>query len=93
MVYAYQIFGNYFKGVDEVRKISEQHRHVFEMASGLRNRYVFQDQSEDVFSALYLCEDLESALEMQRVMHGIMEKHEADVGFTTEFIFELIEKS
>jgi hypothetical protein len=93
MVYAYQIFGNYFKGLIEVRKISERHRHVFAMAPGLRCRYVFKDHGDEVFSALYFCEDYETALEMQKVMHGIMEQHEADVGFTTEFIFELIEKS
>ena len=57
MVYAYQIFGNYFRDENEIKKISDLHRSSFEKIPRLKSNYVFSKIEDEVVSVLYVCDD------------------------------------
>lgn len=91
MVYAYQIFGNFFQNEKELKRISEEYRSRFEKFDGLISRYVFEKLAEEVASGLYICRDKETAEKIKAIVHEIRDKYDEDIGFTTEFIFKIVE--
>ena len=93
MVFVYQVFGNYFKGKEEMIKISEQKRSMIDEIQGLTSRYFLSQPDDEVASAIYVCKNKETAEKVQQVFREIMEEHDKDIGFTTEFIFELLDSA
>ena len=93
MTYAYQIFGVVYTTVKELNGFLDEHRSRFENMPGLISRRVFFQLEGDVASGLYICEDKETAEKIKVIVNEIVEKYEEHIGFTTEFIFKIIEKT
>jgi hypothetical protein len=93
MVYVYQVFGNYYKDKIEMLQISEQKRSKIDEIQGITSRYLLSKLDEKVASAMYVCKDKETAEKVQKVFREIMDEYDDDIGFSTEFIFELIDSA
>ena len=93
MVYVYQVFGNYFKGKNEMLQISVIKRRIIDEIQGITSRYLLSQLDEEVASAMYVCRDKETAEKVQSVVREIMNEYVEDIGFTTEFIFELVDSA
>ena len=74
-------------------EISEQKRNMIDEIQGITSRYLLSKLDEEVASAMYVCKDRETAEKVQSVFREIMDEYEDDIGFTTEFIFELIDSA
>ena len=74
-------------------EISEQKRNMIDEIQGITSRYLLSKLDEEVASAMYVCKDRETAEKVQSVFNEIMNEYENDIGFTTEFIFELIDSA
>jgi hypothetical protein len=93
MVFVYQVFGNYYKDKIEMLQISEQKRSMIDEIQGITSRYLLSKLDDEVASAMYVCKDKETAEKVQKVFREIMDEYDDDIGFTTEFIFELIDSA
>ena len=89
MPFAYQIFGNYIADKKETADFLAKLNQTFEPWSGLISRTIFTVSKDQIVSSLYICEDLETALKAQKRIHELREQNDAQVGFNTEFIFEI----
>jgi hypothetical protein len=60
---------------------------------GILSNALFYQKEEDglTVSTLYRCTERVTAERVQSVIHEIMNEHDSDIGFTTEFIFKEID--
>ena len=93
MAYVYQIFGQLYKNSKEFEILVEEVANTFEDVDGLVSKTILSDIENETASALYLCKDRETALLAQERIKGILEKYDEHIGFTTEFIFKVIENA
>jgi hypothetical protein len=93
MVYVYQVFGNYFKGNKELLQISVNKRSIIDEIQGIKSRFLMSQLGYEVASTMYVCRDKETAEKIQTVFREIMNEYDEDIGFTTEFIFELVDSA
>ncbi len=89
MAFAYHIFGHYYADEKETTELLAQLNQSFEPWDGLISRTVFTATKDQIISVLYICEDKETALKAQKRVHELREQNEEQVGFYTEFIFEV----
>jgi hypothetical protein len=93
MVYAYQIFGHFYKDENELSRIRKEYDERFGHLSGLMSWYVFAEEDGEIASVLFICKDKETAENIHKMFGEVQEKYKEDIGFTTEFIFKLVESS
>ena len=89
MTFAYQIFGHFLADKKETHEFLAKFNKTFEPWTGLISRTVLDVPDDQIVSVLYICEDLESALMGKKRVHGLIEQYDKQVGFNTEFIFEV----
>ena len=88
-MYAYHIFGIITS--EHMLKMSEETSHLFDDIDGLISRYGFSNVSDEISSGIFFCEDLESAEKIKEKVNKIMEKYDEYIGYTTEFIYKVVE--
>jgi hypothetical protein len=91
MKYAYLIFGILYRNEEEIKQMSDESSHLFDGIDGLISRHLFSNIEDQMASALFFCEDLESAEMVKEKMHVIIEKYDEYIDYTTEFIYKVIE--
>ena len=89
MAWAYQIFGHFYATEKETTDLLAQLNKVFTPWDGLISRTVFTRTEDEILSVLYICEDMEAALHAKKRVHELREQNGEQVGFNTEFIFEV----
>ena len=89
MTFAYHIFGHYYADEKETAELLAELNKSFEPWAGLISRTVFTRTEDEILSVLYICEDRESVLKGQKRVHELRVQNEEQVGFYTEFIFEV----
>ena len=87
------MFGNVYTNEKELNGLIGEYRSRFVNFPGLISRQIFFNLEGDVASSLYICEDKETAEKIKVIVNELIEKYDEHVGFTTEFIFKLIEKT
>ena len=90
-MYAYYIWGIVRKNEEELLEMSDETSPILDNVDGLVARYTFSNVEDGITSALFLCESQESAENVKVKVNEVIEDLDDVVGFTTEFIFKVIE--
>lgn len=88
-MYVYHIFGMLTR--ENMLKMSEDTSHMFDDVEGLITRYGLSNVNDEITSGLFFCESLESAEAVKRKVHEVVEKYDEYVGYTTEFIYKIVD--
>ena len=91
MLYAYHIFGIVYRSEEEMYQMINESTKSFEGIDGLVSRQTFQNVDDQIASALFICDDLETVGIVKEIMNELIEKYDEFIGFTTEFSYKILE--
>ncbi len=80
-----------YRDSKQVAELVTEVNESFEGFEGLISRTIFSDVENDLASTQYIYEDRKTALKAQKRVQELMEKYEEVIGFSSEFIFKVIQ--